>query len=162
MLLHLMPPLPDLLTIGQLAMRSGVATSALRFYEARGLIRSDRNDGNHRRYARSTLRRIAFIRAAQELGLSLEDVKTALRRLPDDRTPSRRDWQALSRAWRARLDARITDLERLRDDLTDCIGCGCLSLRRCRLFNRDDSAARLGSGARYLLGDEPQQPTAIP
>lgn len=145
----------DLLSIGELAARSGVATSALRFYESRGLISSARNPGNQRRYTRPTLRRVAFIRAAQRVGLTLDEIGAALARLPADRTPNRSDWERLARPWRRSVDERIAELERLRDDLTGCIGCGCLSLRTCRLFNRDDIAAENGAGARYLLGDEP-------
>ncbi len=141
--------------IGQLAARSGVATSALRFYESRGLIRSVRTDGNQRRYTRAVLRRVAFIRAAQQVGLSLDEIGNALASLPDDRTPTKRDWERLARPWRRRVADRIAELEQLRDDLTGCIGCGCLSLRRCALMNAADRAAQLGAGARYLLGDEP-------
>ena len=150
----MMAVLPDSITIGELAARSGMATSALRFYESRGLIHSERTDGNQRRYARPTLRRVAFIRAAQEVGLTLEEIATALRRLPEDRTPSKTDWERLSRSWRTRLDDRIADMVRLRDDLTGCIGCGCLSLRTCRLINKDDRIAANGPGARFLLGDD--------
>ncbi len=150
-----MPPLPDRITIGELAARSGIATSALRFYEARGLITAERTSGNQRVYPRPTLRRVAFIRAAQAVGLTLHDIARALAALPMDRTPLKRDWERLSTAWRDGLDERIAELERLRDGLTGCIGCGCLSLRTCRLLNRDDVAADNGAGARYLLGDEP-------
>lgn len=148
-----MPALPDRITIGELAKRSGVATSALRFYEERGLIASERTPGNQRIYARPTLRRVAFIRAAQEVGLTLDEIGRALAALPMDRTPRKRDWGRLSRAWRSRLDERIADLERLRDTLTGCIGCGCLSLRKCSLFNPADRISMNGPGARYLLGD---------
>lgn len=141
------------LTIGELAERSGVATSALRFYEERGLIASQRTSGNQRRYNRAMLRRVALIRAAQRVGVPLRDVAEALASLPYDRTPRRNDWEKLSRHWRSRLDEQIDALVELRDDLTGCIGCGCLSLRRCSLFNPDDAAAKLGSGPRYLLGD---------
>jgi MerR family transcriptional regulator, redox-sensitive transcriptional activator SoxR len=143
----------DRLTIGELAERSGVARSALRFYEDEGLIDSERTGGNQRRYARATLRRVAFVRAAQKIGLSLDEIRDALATLPDNRTPTRADWERLSRQWRHLLDARITELARLRDDLTGCIGCGCLSLQRCRLYNPDDRAAAYGPGARYLAGD---------
>lgn len=135
-------------------MRSGIATSALRFYEERGLIAAERSAGNQRVYPRPTLRRVAFIRAAQEVGLTLDEISRALSTLPADRTPLKRDWARLSLAWRARLDERIAELERLRDNLTGCIGCGCLSLRTCRLLNRDDQVSARGAGARYLLGDE--------
>jgi MerR family redox-sensitive transcriptional activator SoxR len=145
------PALPERITIGELAARSGVATSALRFYESVGLIEAERTSGNHRAYPRSTLRRVAFIRAAKQVGVPLEQIREALASLPSERTPTKADWQRLSRAWQRRLDERIALLERLRDDLTGCIGCGCLSLRSCRLFNPDDAAAASGSGGRYLL-----------
>ena len=148
-----MPALPDRITIGELSARSGVATSALRFYEERRLIAAERTTGNQRVYARPTLRRVAFIRAAQEVGLTLDEIGQALAALPTDRTPMKRDWERLSRAWRSRLDERIAELERLRDTLTGCIGCGCLSLRKCTLLNGADRVAMNGPGARYLLGD---------
>ncbi len=141
------------LTIGDLADRSGVATSALRFYETKGLIESQRTDGNQRRYVRATLRRVALIRAGQELGLSLAELSDALATLPHDKTPNKRDWERLSRTWRKRLDNQIAELIALRDDLTDCIGCGCLSLKSCAIFNPGDAASSLGAGPRYLLGD---------
>lgn len=144
----------DWLSIGELARRSGVATSALRFYETKGLIRSERTDGNQRRYPRATLRRVALIRAGQEVGLTLAELSAALERLPHDKTPTKADWGRLSRAWRSRLDAQIEELMGLRDELSDCIGCGCLSLKSCALFNPGDVAAGLGTGPRYLLGDE--------
>jgi MerR family redox-sensitive transcriptional activator SoxR len=147
-----MPLLPDLIPIGVLAARSGVSTSALRFYEARGLIQASRNAGNQRRYPRYTLRRVAFIRAAQRVGLTLEEIQGALAGLPTDRAPARADWVRLSDAWRPRLDARIRGIETLRDELTGCIGCGCLSLRTCRLVNRDDISAEVGAGS-YLQAD---------
>jgi MerR family transcriptional regulator, redox-sensitive transcriptional activator SoxR len=149
----------DLIAIGEMAERSGVAASALRFYESIGLIRSERTPGGHRLFHRSMLRRVAFVRIAQRLGLSLEEIGEALATLPADRTPTRAQWAKLSRSWRGRLDERIAALEGLRDDLTDCIGCGCLSLQRCRLYNPDDAAATLGAGPRYLLGDEPTDVT---
>jgi len=149
-----MPALPDRLTIGELATRSGVATSALRFYEERGLIESERTAGNQRVYPRPTLRRVAFIRAAQAVGLTLDEIVSALATLPAGRPPVKRDWERLSMAWRDRLDERIAELERLRDGLTGCIGCGCLSLKTCRLLNRNDRIATNGAGARYLLGDD--------
>lgn len=142
--------MPDELTIGELAHRSGVAASALRFYEDRGLISSRRNPGGQRRYERATLRRVAVIRAAQGVGLSLEEIRTALAALPSGRTPNARDWERLSKTWRRRLDDRIGELERLRDRLTGCIGCGCLSLATCRLLNPADAVAAEGAGARYL------------
>jgi MerR family transcriptional regulator, redox-sensitive transcriptional activator SoxR len=141
---------PATLTIGEVVRRSGVAHSALRFYEERGLIRAERTAGNQRRYPREVLRRLAFIRAGQRVGLSLEDIGAALAELPDGRTPTTRDWQRLSRSWRAELDARIDGLVRLRDRLTGCIGCGCLSLRACSLYNTDDELAALGPGSAKL------------
>ncbi len=145
----------QLLSIGETARRSGVATSALRFYEARGLISSQRISGNHRRYHRATLRRIAIIRVAQTLGLSLAEIGSAFDSLPAQRNPTRRDWERLSRRWGQQLEQRIADLQNLRDRLGGCIGCGCLSLNRCSLYNANDAAATLGSGPRYLLGDAP-------
>jgi MerR family transcriptional regulator, redox-sensitive transcriptional activator SoxR len=144
----------DELAIGELAARSGVATSALRFYEAQGLITSRRTDGNQRRYARATLRRVALIQAGRAAGISLEEIGAALAGLPHARTPTKRDWERLSQRWRSDVDERIARLAALRDDLTSCIGCGCLSLRSCALFNPADRAASAGAGARYLLGDE--------
>jgi MerR family redox-sensitive transcriptional activator SoxR len=143
----------DLLTIGEVARRSGVAASALRFYEQRGLIASERAGSGHRRYPRPVLRRIAFIVFAQRIGLTLEEIGTELARLPPNRAPTRRDWGRLSSGWSARIDRRIAELERLKLGLTECIGCGCLSLDRCRLANPGDRAAGLGPGPRYWLGD---------
>ena len=140
-----------MITIGQLAQRSGVATSAIRFYESRRLIRSVRTTGNQRRYEQSTLRRVAFVRAAQQVGLSLEEIGEALSTLPDNRTPTKADWTRLSQAWKSRLDEQITRIERLRDKLTSCIGCGCLSLRSCALYNPDDVLAARGPGAQRLF-----------
>jgi len=134
------------LTIGQLSARSGVATSAIRFYESRDLIRSVRTTGNQRRYEQHTLRRIAFVRAAQQVGLSLEEIGAALATLPDNRTPTKADWERLSRSWRTRLDEQIVRIERLRDKLTGCIGCGCLSLKTCALYNPGDTLADQGPG----------------
>ena len=145
----------DRLTIGDVARRSGVATSALRFYESVGLIASERTSGNHRLYARATLRRVAFIRAAKRTGLTLDEIAEALSSLPLGRSPTKADWRRLSRASRARIDDRIAALVRLRDELDGCIGCGCLSLRSCALFNPDDRAVAGGSGPRYLFGDTP-------
>jgi len=142
-------PLP--LTIGDVSERAGVAPSTLRFYEREGLIESSRSGGGQRRYHRDVLRRIAFIRAAQHVGLSLDEIKQALAALPQARTPTAADWRRLSRSWRPRLDHRIAELERLRDRLDSCIGCGCLSLRVCQLSNPDDVAASLGSGPQWLL-----------
>jgi MerR family transcriptional regulator, redox-sensitive transcriptional activator SoxR len=148
------PPSPaDGLTIGEVSARTGVAASALRFYEAEGLITSWRTGGGQRRYARDTLRRVSFMRIAQQVGLSLEDIRLALASLPANRTPNRRDWQRLSSSWRPKLDARIQLLERLRDDLSGCIGCGCLSLSTCPLYNPGDVLGAQGQGARILLGD---------
>ena len=127
-----------------------MATSALRFYEDRGLIHAERDSGGRRRFPRSTLRRIAFIHAGQRVGLSLQEIARALAILPENRTPNRADWGQLSTAWRGRLDEQIWELQRLRDELTGCIGCGCLSLRRCKLYNPQDAAATLGAGAHYL------------
>ena len=142
------------LTIGEVAARAGVAASTLRYYEREGLIEATRSDGGQRRYAREVLRRIAFVRAAQRVGLSLEEVKEALGSLPHARTPTAADWGRLSRSWRPRLDARIAELHRLRDGLDSCIGCGCLSLKVCQLSNPNDVAAALGSGPRWLLEDD--------
>lgn len=139
------------LTIGEVARRSGVAASALRYYEERGLITSVRAPSGHRRYARAVLRRIAFVVFAQRIGLSLDEVVSELARLPTDRTPTRRDWARLTSQWSQRLDARIAELEQLRAGLTECIGCGCLSLDRCALANPADRASRSGPGARFLI-----------
>lgn len=147
----------DLLTIGEVAERTGISGSALRYYEREGLITATRSAGGQRRFERAELRRIAFIRAAQTVGLSLDDIRAALASLPDGRTPTKADWSRLSAGWRPRIDEQIALLQRLRSDLTSCIGCGCLTLKVCALYNRDDAAAQLGDGARYLLGDEPPQ-----
>jgi MerR family redox-sensitive transcriptional activator SoxR len=141
------------LTIGEVAERAGVATSALRFYEREGLITADRSPGGQRRYRRDVLRRVAFVRVAQRVGLSLGEVHAALAELPEGRAPTRSDWSRLSKNWKGRLDERIVLLEGLRDQLSSCIGCGCLSLGACALYNPGDRAARLGAGPRYLLGD---------
>ena len=145
----------EFLTIGEVSKRSGVAASALRFYEDRGLISSERAGSGHRRYPRPVLRRVAFIVFAQKIGLTLNEIGDELAKLPPDRAPTRRDWARLSRGWTSRIDERIAELERLKLGLTECIGCGCLSLDRCKLANPYDRAARLGSGPRYLLGDRP-------
>ncbi len=145
-------PAQPVLTIGALSARSGVAASAIRFYEARGLIRSLRSGGGQRRYARGTLRRIAFVRVAQQVGLSLDEIREALSGLPEERTPTAEDWRVLAAAWRPRIDRRIGLLQRLRDQLDGCIGCGCLSLAHCGLANPGDVAGRRGAGPRYLLG----------
>jgi len=148
----------DQLTIGELAARSGVASSALRFYEERGLIRAERNSSGHRRYPRFVIRRVAFIVFAQRIGLSLGEISGELAKLPENRVPRRADWAKLSRAWSSRIDARIAELERLRSGLTECIGCGCLSLSRCKLANPGDRAAAAGPGPRYWVGDARPQP----
>jgi MerR family redox-sensitive transcriptional activator SoxR len=145
----------DLLTIGEVSRRSGVASSALRFYEERGLIASERAGSGHRRYPRPVLRRIAFVVFAQRIGLTLDEIGAELAKLPPDRAPTRRDWSRLSSGWTTRIDSRIAELERLKAGLTECIGCGCLSLDRCRLANPGDSAGGLGPGPRYWVGDRP-------
>jgi len=141
------------LTIGAVSERTGVAPSALRFYEAEGLIHATRSPGGQRRYARDTLRRVSFVRIAQQVGLSLDEIRSALASLPENRTPNAHDWERLSQSWRPRLDHQIAMLERLRDRLHGCIGCGCLSLQFCRLLNPDDRAAERGPGPRYILDD---------
>jgi MerR family transcriptional regulator, redox-sensitive transcriptional activator SoxR len=143
----------ELLTISQVSQRSGVAASALRFYEERGLISSERAGSGHRRYRRPVLRRIAFVVFAQRVGLTLEEIGAELAKLPPDRAPNRRDWAQLSSGWRSRIDERIAELERLRAGLTDCIGCGCLSLDRCKLANPGDRAGQAGAGPRFWIGD---------
>ena len=143
----------DLLTISEVAKRSGVAASALRFYEDRDLITSERAGSGHRRYPRSVLRRIAFIVFAQRIGLSLSEIGEELAKLPPDRAPNRSDWSRLSAGWTSRIDERISELERLRAGLTECIGCGCLSLDRCMVANPNDRAAGAGPGPRYWVGD---------
>ena len=150
-----MRPLPNRLTVGEMAARSGVRTSTLRYYEERGLISSERTTGGQRRYSRETLRRVAVIRAAQVLGLTLDQIRRALDELPQGRTPDRHDWERLSQMWRSSLDDRIAELEALRDKLSGCIGCGCLSLDSCALFNPEDRAAAAGAGPRYLFGEAP-------
>lgn len=144
---------PGVVSIGEAARRTGVRASALRFYESVGLLRAARSSGGRRYYERAELRRIAFIRAAQNVGISLDEIRDALASLPGERAPKKEDWERLSRGWRDILDARIAALERLRDTLGECIGCGCLSLRACALYNPKDVAARFGPGARYLMGD---------
>ena len=145
-------PTATLLTIGEVARRSGVAASALRFYEQAGLLQSQRGPGGARRYPRAALRRVAVIQAAKAVGMPLADLKTAFDALPDRRTPTKADWERLSRSWRARLDERIAELQQLRDGLTTCIGCGCLSLRSCSLLNPQDTLGADGPGARRLSG----------
>lgn len=154
-----MPQIPQTLhelTVGQLSARSGAAVSALHFYEAKGLIRSRRTSGNQRRYSRDALRRVAFVRAAQRVGIPLATIRDALAELPEERTPNREDWARLSAAWRSELDDRIEQLGRLRDHLTDCIGCGCLSLENCVLSNPNDVSGRQISGSRLM----PERPSA--
>ncbi len=148
----------ELLTIGQVAARAGVATSALRFYEDAGLITSQRTAGNQRRYPRSVIRIVSVIKAGQSLGLPLARIRRALEDLPDGRVPTKADWAKMSRSWRADLDRRISELQQLRDELDGCIGCGCLSLKSCAMFNPGDVAHRRGVGPRYLVGDTPETP----
>ncbi|MEW2319350.1 redox-sensitive transcriptional activator SoxR [Streptomyces bauhiniae] len=158
-----MPQLPEKiheLTVGQLSARSGAAVSALHFYESKGLISSRRTSGNQRRYTRDTLRRVAFVRAAQRVGIPLATIREALAELPEERTPTRADWARLSEAWRSELDDRINQLNRLRDHLTDCIGCGCLSLATCVLSNPDDVFGERGPGSRLMR--EERGPRAHP
>jgi MerR family redox-sensitive transcriptional activator SoxR len=145
----------NLLPIGEVARRSGVASSALRFYEQRGLISSERAGTGHRRYPRPVLRRIAVIVFAQRIGVTREEIGAELEKLPPHHAPTRRDWSRLSSTWRSRIDDRIAELERLKLGLTECIGCGCLSLDRCRLANPGDRAAAFGPGPRYWIGDRP-------
>ncbi len=140
----------DLLTIGEVAQRSGYPPSALRYYEREGLLRTTRTSGGQRRYERSVLRRLAFIRAARTIGVGLDEVREGLEKLPDGRTPNMAEWKRLSRWWRGRLDEQIQALVALRDGLDSCIGCGCLSLQRCRLYNPEDRVGELGPGARLL------------
>ena len=150
----------DLLTIGQLAARTGLSVSAIRFYEGRGLVHPMRNAGGQRRFLRSDIRRLSFVVIAQMLGLSIHEIEAQLRLLPQGRTPTRADWQRISRDVGRTIDARIAALTRMRDRLDGCIGCGCLSLKKCALYNPDDRAGRLGAGPRYVIsgappGDEP-------
>jgi MerR family redox-sensitive transcriptional activator SoxR len=149
-----MARLPQQLSIGELSVRSGVAPSALRFYEQVGLIAAERTSGNQRRYPRHMLRRIGFIRAAQRVGLSLDEIGVALASLPAGRTPTKADWERVSRSWTSRLDAQIADLQQLKTKLTGCIGCGCLSLRTCVLSNPDDEQSGAGAGPAWLATDE--------
>ena len=142
------------LSIGDLAVRTGLSVSAIRFYERKGLITPDRNDGNQRRYEGSDIRRLSFILIAQQIGLSIEQIKDVMAALPEGRTPTKADWSKISRSFRKTLDARIAMMERMRDRLDGCIGCGCLSLKACNLYNPDDKAYRLGVGPRYVISDE--------
>jgi MerR family redox-sensitive transcriptional activator SoxR len=144
---------PTVLTISEVSRRSGVAASALRFYEEKGLIKSERAGSGHRRYSRAVLRRIAFIVFAQRIGMTLDDIAAELAKLPEGRVPEGSDWAKLSTGWTSRIDERIAELGRLREGLTGCIGCGCLSLGRCKLANPGDQAARLGAGPRYWVSD---------
>lgn len=148
-----MTPAEPILSVGDVAARSGVAVSTLHFYERQGLIASERTAGNQRRYRREVLRRIAFVRVSQRVGVPLADIRAALDSLPEGRTPTKKDWARLSGLWRAELDARIRDLQHLRDDLTGCMGCGCLSLRTCALQNPADELGVQGSGPRRWLDD---------
>ena len=144
----------EALTVGEVAKRSGVATSALRFYEEAGLIQSERTDSGHRRYPREVIRRVAFIVFAQRIGLSLSEIRVELAKLPRNRVPERADWATLSSSWKARIQDRIAELERLRNSLTECIGCGCLSLDRCRFANPGDRVARQGAGPRFWMAGD--------
>jgi MerR family redox-sensitive transcriptional activator SoxR len=154
--------MPRELTIGELSTRSGVSQSALRFYERKGLIAADRSSGNQRRYPAVTLRRVALVQAGRTAGIPLQRIRAALDTLPRDRSPTKRDWERLSRSWRAELDERIATLEGIRGRLTGCIGCGCLSLRRCTLLNPGDEAAHDGPGAHYLVAPSPGSSTRGP
>ncbi|MFJ2987268.1 redox-sensitive transcriptional activator SoxR [Collimonas sp. NPDC087041] len=149
-----------MITIGELAKRSGVAASALRFYEDAGLLHSTRTSGRQRQFSRDVLRRVGFIRVAQSIGLRLEEIRAALSTLPENRTPTKQDWERLSRSWRPLLQQRIDSLTALRDQLSSCIGCGCLSLQKCALYNPEDIAQTRGNGPRYLLGDNPAEAPA--
>lgn len=154
---------PAYLTISELSARSGAAPSALRFYESLGMISATRTAGNQRRYPRHMLRRVAFIRAGRQVGLELKQIQASLAMLPTDRAPTMAQWRRAARTWQARIDEKIAELQRLSGTLGSCIGCGCLSLRRCALYNPQDTAAALGQGARWLLGDEsPAQQSSTP
>lgn len=154
-MLGILPPVEaDGISIGALSERTGVSRSALRFYEAEGLIHAARTDGGQRRYARDVLRRVSFIRVAQQVGLRLDEIREALSTLPDGRTPDEQDWARFARSWRPRIDAQIALLERLRGHLSGCIGCGCLSLKVCALVNPDDAASSYGAGPRWVLNTE--------
>jgi MerR family redox-sensitive transcriptional activator SoxR len=142
------------LSIGDLSVRTGLSVSAIRFYEKKGLIKPDRNSGNQRRYEGSDIRRLSFILIAQQIGLSIEEIKETMAALPEGRTPTKADWSKISRSFRKTLDDRIAMMERMRDRLDGCIGCGCLSLKACQLYNPDDRAYRLGVGPRYVVSDE--------
>jgi len=144
------------LSIGEIADRTGLSVSAIRFYETQGLVTPARNAGGQRRFFRSDIRRLSFVLIAQQFGFTIEQIRAQLQALPDQRTPTKADWSRISAGIRKDLDQKIDLMNRLRDHLDGCIGCGCLSLRKCRLYNRDDAAARLGAGPRYLMGDRPQ------
>lgn len=146
----------DRLSIGQLAHRTGIAVSAIRYYETQGLIHADRNAGGHRQFQRSDIRRLSFVRIAQQFGFTIDQIRAQLSLLPDARAPTKADWAKISRMFRTELDARIETLTKLRNNLDSCIGCGCLSLRKCKLYNPDDIAATRGNGPRYLMGDRPE------
>ncbi|WP_039016920.1 redox-sensitive transcriptional activator SoxR [Halocynthiibacter namhaensis] len=146
----------DFLSIGQLAKRTGLAVSAIRYYEEQGLVFSERNAGGQRRFRRADIRRLSFVQIAQQFDFSLKEIAAQLSRLPEERTPTKADWTKISRHFRADLDARIKTLEGLRDKLDGCIGCGCLSLKKCQLYNPLDTARHNGVGARYLIGDSPE------
>jgi len=148
----------ELLSIGRVAERTGLAVSAVRFYEDRGLISATRDAGGHRKFPRSTIRRVSFILIAQRLGYSLGDIAVHLERLPDGRTPNERDWNRLAGKFGADIDRRIEELTQLKDRLASCIGCGCLSLKNCAIYNADDNISDLGPGPRFLLGDLPRSP----
>lgn len=141
------------LAIGAVAKRTGLAVSAIRYYEEQGLVHSERNKGGQRRFLRSNIRRLSFIIIAQDLGFSLDQIRVQLNKLPDGRTPTAKDWAKMSTNFRSHIDAKIESLTQLRDKLDGCIGCGCLSLDKCKLYNADDRAAKKGAGARYLMGD---------
>lgn len=147
----------DALSIGQLARRTGLAVSAIRYYETQGLVRPARNAGGQRRFLRSDIRRLSFVRIAQQFGFTLPKISALMAGLPEGRTPTKRDWEKISRVFRTELDAQILSLEQMRENLDGCIGCGCLSLKKCRLYNPEDKAARLGPGPRYAMGDRAAQ-----
>ena len=148
-------PRVELLTIGQVASRTGLSVSAIRFYESRQLVSPQRNAGGQRRFLRSDIRRLSFVLIAQQLGFTIEQIRAQLAELPKERTPTQRDWARMSKQFRVTLDARIEGLTRMRERLDGCIGCGCLSLRKCALYNAHDQAGEAGAGPRYLVGDSP-------
>jgi MerR family redox-sensitive transcriptional activator SoxR len=147
----------ETISIGEVAARTGLAVSAIRFYEERGLVRPDRDAGGRRTFARADIRRLSVIMVAQRLGFSLAEIAAEIDQLPDGRAPTKADWGRMSRTFRRRIDARITELQTLRDKLDACIGCGCLSMRQCALYNRDDTASATGAGPRYLVGERPDR-----